>query len=150
MGETMQYEAPFNTKNRMGQASGQLIGGNLSIIQLVCGSISDIDTDGKILFVEDVGEYFYKIDGMLWNLKRSGKFKKLKGLIVGGFRIKPDDPGEEFGRTLEQLVLEKVKEYSYPVCFDFPVGHIRENYALKCGLMHELIVGEEGSMLRDR
>ncbi len=77
---------------------------------------------------------------MLWNLKRTGKLKKLAGLVVGGFRIKPDDPGEEFGRTLEQLVLEKVKLYDYPVCFDFPLGHQRANFAYKCGVMHRLQV----------
>jgi muramoyltetrapeptide carboxypeptidase len=77
---------------------------------------------------------------MLWNLKRSGKFNKLKGLIVGGFKIKPDDPGEEFGKPIYEMVLEQVKEYKYPVCFDFPVGHIKENYALKCGVRHRLEV----------
>lgn len=146
-GERMTYQAPFNINNRLGKSKGILIGGNLSIIQLLCGSVSDINTDGKILFIEDVGEYLYKIDGMLWNLKRRGKLKKLKGLIVGGFRIKPDDPGEEFGRTVYDLVNEKVKEYNYPVCFDFPVGHIKENYALKCGVVHTLNVEEQGSSL---
>jgi muramoyltetrapeptide carboxypeptidase len=75
---------------------------------------------------------------MFWNLRRSGKLSKIKGLIVGGFRIKADDPGSEFGKTLQEIVLEKVKEYSYPVCFDFPVGHQRDNYALKCGVKHRL------------
>ena len=147
IGEKMKYKAPDNSKNRHGQAMGALIGGNLSIIQQVCGSDSQIETDGKILFIEDVGEYLYKIDGMLWNLKRSGKFKNLKGLIVGGFKIKPDDPGEEFGKTVYEMVMEKVKEYEYPVCFEFPVGHIKENYALKCGIKHQLKVTTEGSFL---
>ena len=150
VGEKMRYNAPLNTNNRRGKASGALIGGNLSIIQNLCGSNSDIHTDGKILFIEDVGEYLYKIDGMLWNLKRSGKLDKLKGLIVGGFRVKADDPGEEFGRTVYELVLEKIKEFTYPVCFDFPVGHIRENYALKCGVKHELNVMEAGSILTEQ
>src|SRR5690606_18600527 len=138
VGDKMKYSAPYNANNRLGKSAGTLIGGNLYIIQNLAGSNSDIDTDGKILFIEDVGEYLYKIDGMLWNLKRSGKFNKLKGLIVGGFRVKADDPGEEFGRTVYELVMEKIKEFDYPVCFDFPVGHIRENYALKCGVRHEL------------
>ena len=146
-GETMNYRAPSNSNNRLGKSKGILIGGNLSIIQLLCGSISDINTDGKILFIEDVGEYLYKIDGMLWNLKRSGKLSKLKGLIVGGFRIKSDDRGEEFGRTIYELVNEKIKEYNYPVCFDFPVGHIKENYGLQCGVVHTLVVDEQGSSL---
>ena len=145
--EKMKYTAPANDNNRNGIATGTLIGGNLSIIQQLCGSHSQIDTKGKILFIEDVGEYLYKIDGMLWNLKRSVKFDKLKGLIVGGFRIKPDDPGEEFGKTIYQMVIEKVKEFSYPVCFDFPVGHIKENYALKCGVRHQLQVSADGTLL---
>jgi muramoyltetrapeptide carboxypeptidase len=140
IGNKMQYKAPANSNNRNGTATGILIGGNLSIIQQMCGSDSELNTSGKILFIEDVGEYAYKIDGMLWNLKRSGKFNKLKGLIVGGFKIKPDDPGEEFGKPIYEMVLEQVKEYKYPVCFDFPVGHIKENYALKCGVRHRLEV----------
>jgi muramoyltetrapeptide carboxypeptidase len=147
VGEKMKYKAPANVNNRTGIGVGKLIGGNLSIIQQLCGSISDINTTGKILFIEDVGEYLYKIDGMLWNLKRSGKLKKLKGLIIGGFKMKTDDPGEEFGKTIYDMVLEKVQEYNYPVCFDFPVGHIRENYALKCGVTHQLKVNENGSLL---
>jgi muramoyltetrapeptide carboxypeptidase len=147
IGNKMKYKAPANTNNRNGNATAPLIGGNLSIIQQMCGSDSEINTSGKILFIEDVGEYAYKIDGMLWNLKRSGKLNKLKGLIIGGFRIKPDDPGEEFGKTIYEMVLEQVKEYKYPVCFDFPVGHIKENYALKCGVTHRLEVNSDGSLL---
>ena len=75
-----------------------------------------------------------------WNLKRRGKLKKLKGLIVGGFKLKAEEPGEEFGRTLYEIVQEVTKEYNYPVCFDFPVGHQRNNYALKCGVKHRLEV----------
>ncbi len=150
VGEKMEYKAPFQINNKMGKVAGMLIGGNLSLIDNVCGSMSNVSTDGKILFIEDVGEYLYKIDGMLWNLKRSGKFKKLKGLIVGGFRVKPDDPGEEFGRTVYDLVMEKVKEYNYPVCFDFPVGHIKENYALKCGIKHKLNVSCDGTFLIEK
>ncbi|MEO7314412.1 MAG: LD-carboxypeptidase [Ginsengibacter sp.] len=148
-GKKMKYSAIPNIKNRQGTAKGTIIGGNLSLIDNLCGSVSDVVTSGKILFIEDVGEYLYKLDGMLWNLKRSGKLKNLKGLIIGNFRIKPDNPGEEFGKTLEQLVLEKVKEYNYPVCFDFPVGHVKENYALKCGIMHELSVGMEEVILAE-
>ena len=147
IGDAMKYAAPFNINNRKGVATGTLVGGNLSIIDNLCGSISDVHTDGKILFIEDVGEYLYKIDGMLWNLKRSGKLKKLKGLIVGGFKTKPDDPGEEFGKTVYEMVMEKVNEYDYPVCFDFPVGHIKENYSLKCGMKHEMKVENEGTIL---
>ncbi len=141
-GKKMKYSIPVHEKNRMGIAEGILIGGNLKTLETLAGTASDIKTEGKILFVEDTGEYLYSIDRMFWNLKRTGKLKKLKGLIIGGFRIKPDDPGEEFGRTLQDIVLEKIKDSHYPVCFDFPVGHQKANFALKCGVMHRLLVTE--------
>jgi len=140
-GEKMNYTTAPNDYNIPGVGEGILIGGNLSILQNLAATKSDINTDGKILFIEEVEEYLYSIDRMLWNLKRSGKLDKLKGLVLGGFnKIKPDDPGEDFGKTVYEMVLEKVKEYTYPVCFDFPVGHQKENYALKCGVRHQLMV----------
>ena len=147
MGEKMKYTVAASEKNKMGMAEGLLIGGNLKTIETLAGTKSDIKTNGKILFVEDTGEYLYSIDRMCWNLKRTGKLDKLKGLIIGGFKIKPDDPGEEFGKTLEEIVLEKVKEYHYPVCFDFPVGHQKNNFALKCGVKHKLVVSNTESEL---
>jgi muramoyltetrapeptide carboxypeptidase len=140
MGEKMNYTATPNLNNKTGVGSGLLIGGNIKTIESLAGSKSDIITKGKILFVEDTGEYMYSIDRMFWNLKRSGKLSGLKGLVVGGFKIKTDEDTEPFGKTIEEVVLEKVKEYKYPVCFDFPVGHQRNNFALKCGVQHKLIV----------
>ena len=134
----MKYIFTPNEKNKTGIATGELVGGNLKTLESLAGSNSDLQTKDKILFVEDTGEYLYSIDRMFWNLKRSGKLSKLKGLIVGGFKIKPDDAGEEFGKKIEDIVLEKVTEYNYPVCFDFPVGHQKNNYALKCGVLHTL------------
>jgi muramoyltetrapeptide carboxypeptidase len=139
-GKRMQYSISPSPENKLGSAEGVLIGGNLKTIETLAGSTSDIATAGKILFVEDTGEYLYSVDRMFWNLKRTGKLKALKGLIIGGFDLKPDDEGEEFGRTLEDIVLDKVKEYKYPICFNFPVGHQRANYALKCGVKHRLKV----------
>ena len=139
-GEKMQYTVVANGKNRIGKGEGVLIGGNLSILQNLAGTKSDIHTKNKILFVEDTGEYLYSIDRMFWNLKRSGKLDKLNGLIIGGFKTKPDDAGEEFGRSVYDIVNEVVKEFSYPVCFDFPVGHQKNNFALKCGIRHQLTV----------
>jgi len=139
-GEKISYTVPANTNNKKGSATGILIGGNLKTLETLSGTASDINTKNKILFVEDTGEYLYSIDRMFWNLKRTGKLNSLAGLIIGGFKIKPDDPGEEFGKTLEQIVLEKVSEYNYPVCFDFPVGHQKNNFALKCGVLHQLQV----------
>jgi muramoyltetrapeptide carboxypeptidase len=148
-GEKMQYEIASNPANRPGVVSGVLIGGNLKTLESLAGSKSDINTEGKILFVEDTGEYMYSIDRMFWNLKRSGKLAGLKGLIIGGFKMKPDTSGEEFGRTLENVVMEKIKGYGYPVCFDFPVGHQKNNYALKCGVKHKLIVKAQSCTLTE-
>jgi len=148
-GKEMWYEAPHNSANKTGKSKGILVGGNLRTIESLAGSKSDLETTRKILFVEDTGEYLYSIDRMFWNLKRSGKLSKLSGLIVGGFKIKKDDADEAFGKTLEEIVLEKVKEYNYPVCFDFPVGHQRNNMALKCGVTHELTVTAEKTILKE-
>ncbi|MES1219296.1 MAG: LD-carboxypeptidase, partial [Bacteroidota bacterium] len=89
------------------------------------------------------------IDRMFWNLKRTGKLSYLKALIVGGFKIKTDSDTEDFGKTLEQIVMEKVKNYKYPVCFDFPVGHQRNNFALKCGVKHRLEVSDLQTVLKE-
>ena len=139
-GEKMHYLFTPNPVNKTGLVDGELVGGNLKTLESLSASKSDINTKDKILFVEDTGEYLYSIDRMFWNLKRSGKLSHLKGLIIGGFKPKKDDVGEEFGKTLETIVLEKVSEYDYPVCFDFPVGHQKNNFALKCGVMHRLAV----------
>jgi muramoyltetrapeptide carboxypeptidase len=142
------YEMAIDVNNRMGEARGILIGGNLKTIESLAGTPSDIHTHGCILFLEDTGEYLYSIDRMFWNLKRSGKLDSLTGLIIGGFRVKPDDPGEEFSRDLYAIVMEKVKEYRYPVCFNFPVGHQPHNLPLICGKVHDLQVGPEKVILR--
>ena len=139
-GEKINYLFTPNANNKTGISDGELVGGNLKTLESMAGTKSDINTKDKILFVEDTEEYFYSIDRMFWNLKRTGKLSHLKGLIIGGFKIKKDDEGEEFGKTLTEIVLEKVSEYNYPVCFDFPVGHQKNNVALKCGVMHRLSV----------
>ncbi|UEG50285.1 LD-carboxypeptidase [Ferruginibacter lapsinanis] len=136
--EKIHYAFLPNPKNRLGNVKGELVGGNLRTIENLAGTKSDLITKNKILFVEDTGEYLYSIDRMFWNLQRTGKLSQLKGLIIGGFKTKPDDPGEEFGKSIEEIVLEKVKEYNYPVCFNFPVGHQKENFALKCGVFYNL------------
>ena len=148
-GKKMEYSVASNSANKPGTGEGVLIGGNLKTMESLAGSASDIDTEGKILFVEDTGEYLYSIDRMFWNLARSGKLKALAGLIVGGFKIKPDDPGDEFGKTLTGIVLEKIKAYHYPVVFDFPVGHQRANFALKCGVRHRLRSAKETTVLSE-
>ena len=149
-GVAMKYTAPFNEHNRLGTTEAVLIGGNLKTLESLAGSKSDIRTTNKILFVEDTGEYLYSIDRMFWNLKRSGKLDHLAGLIVGGFRIKAsEDAAEEFGKKLHEIVLEKITDCSYPVCFDFPVGHQKNNYALKCGVKHNLQVTATETILTE-
>lgn len=148
-GVKMEYNAPPSNYNRTGIAKGILVGGNLKTLESLAGSSSDIDTAGKLLFVEDTGEYLYSVDRMFWNLQRSEKLSKLAGIIIGGFKTKQDDPSEYFGQTVYDIISEKVKKYSYPVCFNFPVGHQIDNFALKCGMMHELSVTTSESTLKE-
>ncbi|MEO5592105.1 MAG: LD-carboxypeptidase [Chitinophagaceae bacterium] len=149
-GEKMKYAVVSNEKNKTGKGDGILVGGNLKTLESLAGSKSDLVTGGKILFVEDTGEYMYSIDRMFWGLKRTGKLASLKGLIIGGFKVKPDDsPDEAFGKTLQDIVLEKVSAYNYPVCFDFPVGHQKNNFALKCGIRHRLEVKTDEVSLQE-
>jgi len=150
IGEEMKYSVDPNPLNIMGMAEGALVGGNLKTLETLSGTNSDLNTAGKILFVEDTGEYLYSIDRMFWNLERTGKLSRLKGLIVGGFKLRKDDEGEDFGRTVYDIVLEKVKKYEFPVCFDFPVGHQKNNFALKCGMKHSLEVKEDGAVLKEK
>jgi muramoyltetrapeptide carboxypeptidase len=148
-GEVIEYHIGKNDKNRAGVGAGLVVGGNLRTLETLSGTVSEINTDGKILFVEDVGEYTYSVDRMFWNLKRTGKLSKLAGLIIGGFDIKTDDDnGLPFDMDIYEIVLEKVQEYQYPVCFDFPVGHQEFNMAIKCGVKHELLVSADNSTLR--
>ncbi len=143
-GTKMKYTALPDENNRTGIGEGLLVGGNLSIIISMMGTKSELNTDGRILFLEEVGEYMYSLDRMLMTLKRAGKLSKLKGLVIGGFnKIKTDDPGEEFGRSLYEVVMGKVAEYKYPVCFGFPIGHQKENYALRHGAHHVLTVRKD-------
>ena len=145
-GKPLSYSIPNFSLNRIGQSKGVLIGGNLSILYSLQGSISDINTDGKILFLEDLDEYLYHIDRMILSLKRSGKIKNLIGLIVGGMSDMHDNT-VPFGKTAEEIIHESVKEFSFPVCFGFPAGHIDQNFALKMGTEVTLSVTKESSIL---
>jgi len=128
--------------NRPGRARGILTGGNLAILAHLSGSVSQVRTRGKILFIEDIGEYLYNIDRMLVNLKRAGMLDELAGLVCGGFTdIK--DTERPFGQELQELIRDKVAEYSYPVCFDFPAGHQEVNYTLRLGMEHDLLVSDK-------
>lgn len=130
--EPLEYTYTSQLPNRSGEASGILIGGNLTLMLMMAGSSSEQDYNDKILFLEDVGEYLYSLDRMMWNLKRSGKLRKLKGLIVGSFTEMKDND-IPFGQTAEEIIMSHVAEYNYPVCFNFPAGHINDNQALILG-----------------
>lgn len=141
-GEKLSYDINPDALNRTGSSIGLLVGGNLSLLASVTGSASDLETYGKILFIEDVDEYLYNIDRMMYTLKRSGKLAHLAGLVVGGFtRTKDDLP--PFGQTPAEIIYDKVKEYGFPLCFGFPAGHETENYTLKLGMVHRLTVGPD-------
>lgn len=127
--------------HRQGAAEAILTGGNLALLHSIIGSPSEVDYEGKILFIEDVGESLYNIDRMLWTLKRAGRLQKLKGLIVGGFtELKDYDP--PFGQSFQEIIFDKVKEYDYPVAFGCPAGHIEDNRALTFGKEIVLTVDE--------
>ena len=121
-----------NDQATVGNYSGQLIGGNLSVLYSLCGSNSAMHTDGKILFIEDLDEYLYHIDRMMMNLKRNGMFKNLKALLVGGMTAMHDNE-IPFGKTTDEIILDAVKEYNFPVIFNCPAGHIEDNRALIMG-----------------
>ncbi len=135
------YDIPSVEGNRPGETCGPVVGGNLSILYAINGSASDIDTKDKILFIEDLDEYLYHIDRMMLCLKRSGKLSHLKGLIVGGMSDMHDNT-IPFGYTAKQIILHHVQEYNYPVCFDFPAGHIEDNRAIIMGATSILNVTE--------
>lgn len=138
-GKKARYRCAAHPLNRTGSASGALIGGNLSLLANITGTPSDIKTRDKILFIEEVGEYLYSADRMMYQLKRSGKLEQLAGLIIGGFTDMKDTE-RPFGKTIQESIYNLVKEYKYPVCMDFPVSHGRENYALKTGVPYQLKV----------
>ena len=136
------FDCTAHRFNRTGKAEGELVGGNLALLTHLVGTSSDIKTKHKILFLEDIGEYIYNVDRMLIQLKRSGKFDKLEGLIIGGFTDMKDTE-RPFGKNVEEVIYEHVQEYDFPVCFGFPVSHGKENYALKIGGRYTLDVKSE-------
>jgi muramoyltetrapeptide carboxypeptidase len=147
-GKPIHYQCAPNDFNRHGTAEGELVGGNLSLLAHLIGTESDVRTKGRLLFIEDVGEQLYNIDRMLHQLKRAGKLAKLEGLIVGGITdIK--DTERPFGKPVEEIIWDIIKEYDYPVCFDFPVSHTDRNYALKVGVNYKLKVGKSKVTLEE-
>ncbi len=143
-GGSLHYEFDSNQLNRQGSMEGEVVGGNLSILYSILGSASDIDTKGKILFLEDLDEYLYHIDRMMVNLKRNGKLTALKGLLVGGMSDMNDNT-IPFGKTAIEIIREVVEDYDYPVAFNFPAGHIDDNLAIVLGKKATIRVTDSGS-----
>ena len=146
-GEKISYTANHNELNRKGSVEGELIGGNLSIIYSLQGTEFAIDCDDKILFIEDLNEYLYHLDRMMLNLKMSGKLAKLRGLVVGSFSDMKDN-ASPFGKTAYEIVRTHTEEYSYPIGFGFPVGHIDNNQPLLEGGHYQLEISDASCSLK--
>ena len=147
-GKRGNYTSPPTLYNRAGKASGELVGGNLSLLVHCIGTTSDLNTKNKILFIEDIGEQLYSIDRMFFQLKRAGKLDKLAGLVLGGFTDLKDTE-RPFGQSVYEIVQHLITGYDYPVCFDFPVSHAKENVALKTGVKYALQVQKKGASLKE-
>ena len=145
-GKNTNITIPYEVSNVMGNAKGVLVGGNLSMLYSLCGSSSSISTKGKILFIEDLDEYLYHIDRMLQNLKRNGMLDQLEGLIIGGM-TKMNDNDIPFGQSAEEIILSICDDYNYPIVFNFPAGHIKDNRALILGRKAELIISKTETIL---
>ncbi|WP_155995099.1 S66 peptidase family protein [Tenacibaculum ovolyticum] len=130
-GERLHYETSFSKYNRQGEFEGELVGGNIAILTSMLGSSSQISTDNKILFIEEIGEYKYSIDRMLQSLKRAGYFTKVKGIIVGDM-TKVKKNSTPWGSSIEQLILDVIPK-NVPIVFNFPAGHEPDNRALIMG-----------------
>lgn len=139
IGNPVHYVIEGNDYNKDGETEGVLVGGNLAILAHLCGSASQLDTKGKILFIEEVAEHYYEIDRMMLTLKRAGMLDNLAGLICGGF-TELEETERPFGMSVPELISEKVADYNYPVCFGFSAGHIKDNYPLMLGRRHALKV----------
>lgn len=138
-GKKANYTCRPHSFNKNGTVTAQLVGGNLSLLAHLTGTPDDINTKGKILFIEDIGEQIYNVDRMLYQLKRSGKLQHLTGLIVGGF-TDMEDTERPFGKKIYAVINDIVGQYNYPVCYNFPVSHQKENLALKIGCEYRLTI----------
>ena len=147
-GKAVEYIAPVHAFNKNGKAHARLVGGNLCLVAHMIGSSIAFNTKGKILFLEDIGEFHYNLDRMVIQMKRAGVFDHLAGLIVGGFSDMRDEP-KVFGATAYEIIAQHVADYSFPVCYGFPVSHSLENFALIEGGMYDLEVTKKGVTLNE-
>ena len=137
---------PRHPLNRPGMTTAPLTGGNLSLLYALAGTPYEADTRGKILFIEEIGEYLYHLDRMMVSLRLAGKLKPLAGLVVGHFTGMKDND-DPFGNQAEEIILDAVREYGFPVAFGFPAGHAQPNFPLVSGGTYTLITGSEGCSL---
>ncbi|WP_226789034.1 S66 peptidase family protein [Polaribacter porphyrae] len=148
-GENLSYTIPSSTYNRTfdtNKIEGQLIGGNLAILASMLGSESQLNTENKILFIEEIGEYKYSIDRMLQSLKRAGYFTKVKGVVVGDMSLIKKN-STKWGSSIEQLILDAIPQ-GIPVFFNFPAGHEADNRAIIFGRRVELAVDSSSEQLK--
>lgn len=145
-GSPLSYTLEGSNYNKTGTASGQLIGGNLTILHTMLGSETSIDTSGKILFIEEIGEYKYHIDRMLQSLKRAGYFNNCKGVIIGNIS-KLRKNTTLWGTSIEQLILDALSDYDFPIAFNMPAGHEKDNRALILGRNIDLTVNKGQSTI---
>ncbi|WP_104734896.1 S66 peptidase family protein [Hanstruepera ponticola] len=143
-GEPLQYNLKGSQYNRIGKVSAPLVGGNLTMLHTMLGSKTSIDTSEKILFIEEIGEYKYHIDRMLQSLKRAGYFDNCKGLLVGDMS-KLRKNTTLWGSSVEQLILDALSDYDFPICFNMPAGHEKDNRAMILGRTIEMNVSKEQS-----
>jgi len=146
-GESVSYTIPLKAYDVKGKALGELVGGNISILNSLLGSKSSIDTGGKILFIEDLDEYLYHIDRMMYNLKRNGYFEKVKGIVVGSMSDMHDNE-IPFGQNEVQIITAIASEYQIPIVFEFPAGHQVDNRALLLGKQVDFKVNEKEVTLK--
>ena len=146
-GKYAQYSIPPSEFNRSGESTGELAGGNLSVISSMHGTSCELDTDGKILFLEDIDEFLYHADRMMHQLILSGKLSNLSGIVLGNFCDMKDNESP-FGKNIHEIISDAVANYNYPVCFGFPAGHDEKNLALAFGKKWLLSVTERGAKLR--
>jgi len=131
-GGHLSYTIDGNPLNRAGFCESEIVGGNLTLLISLLGSPTELKTEGKVLFIEDVGEKLYHLDRMMQTMKRAGKLENLAGLVVGALNDMTESE-LKFGKSAEEIVAETVSGYNYPVCFGFPAGHIPDNRALIFG-----------------
>ena len=147
-GRTMELAAKPNALNKAGKVVGHLVGGNLCLVAHLVGSKYAFDTKGKILFLEDVGEHHYNLDRLMIQIKNAGLLDDLAGLVIGGFTDMKDKP-TDFGATAFEIIASHTATYTYPICFNFPISHDLNNFAVKEGGRYELEINKDLVCLKE-